>query len=314
METPFSSDPFNLAQISTDQREHYHLSVQTQSLHAEGLLQMRASQPYNPWSENWTALRSNVAPESMTPFQQPGYSRPWDATSLKPLECSPCSRAIVPENTHLSHFYSIPHSTPSIGLLRESMAQSHLRASRLHHGDDLLDWLSDPVPSSFYSRDSFYCHPAQLETSEGDSLALRQTPPSPPISIFSQQSSSISIDSMGPTASNTGTDSSSPRTSSRDHSDVDHGTELPYSKLIYRALKEADGHRLSLQQIYEWFAKNTNKGRDKTTGWQNSIRHNLSMNKVRSPLPYTCTAHFRFHFEETISHHFLLPNHSSILD
>ncbi|KAJ5132182.1 hypothetical protein N7448_006340 [Penicillium atrosanguineum] len=118
-----------------------------------------------------------------------------------------------------------------------------------------------------------------METSEGIALALRATPPSPPISIFSKQSSSsMSINSMGPTASNTVADSNSPRTSLGDQSEGDHNGE-PYSKLIYRALKDADGHRLSLQQIYDWFIKNTSKGRDSTKGWQNSIRHNLSMNK-----------------------------------
>ncbi|KAJ5212293.1 uncharacterized protein N7498_003939 [Penicillium cinerascens] len=163
------------------------------------------------------------------------------------------------------------------------MAQSNLRATKPHHGHDVLDWQCDPVTSSFYARDFYYRHPAQLETSEGNSLgnflALRGTPPSPPISISSQQSSSISVNSMGHTDPNTLPDSNSPRTSLGDHNEGDYNTDLPYSKLIYRALKEADGHKLSLQQIYEWFTKNTNKGRDNTKGWQNSIRHNLSMNK-----------------------------------
>ncbi|KAJ5289847.1 Aldolase-type TIM barrel [Penicillium atrosanguineum] len=96
----------------------------------------------------------------------------------------------------------------------------------------------------------------------------------------------MSINSMGPTASNTVADSNSPRTSLGDQSEGDHNGE-PYSKLIYRALKDADGHRLSLQQIYDWFIKNTSKGRDSTKGWQNSIRHNLSMNKVRPLTPNT---------------------------
>ncbi|KAJ5307670.1 hypothetical protein N7476_008326 [Penicillium atrosanguineum] len=291
MESSLSSDYFNLAQIPTDQREHeYHRSVQTQSLGFEPL-QMSASQLYNPWSsgsENSAAFRSNPASESMASLQHPGYSSPWCATSLAPLECSPKSRAIGPENSHLSSLYSNPHhSIPSIGLLRDRMSQSNLRASKLPHSGDLLDWPSDPATSFYFARDSYYCHSAQMETSEGIALALRATPPSPPISIFSKQSSSsMSINSMGPTASNTVADSNSPRTSLGDQSEGDHNGE-PYSKLIYRALKDADGHRLSLQQIYDWFIKNTSKGRDSTKGWQNSIRHNLSMNKVRPLTPNT---------------------------
>ncbi|KAI5299111.1 hypothetical protein KEM55_002561, partial [Ascosphaera atra] len=60
--------------------------------------------------------------------------------------------------------------------------------------------------------------------------------------------------------------------------DVDN-ENAPYAQLIYRALLSARNHEMSLQQIYEWVAKNSNKGRDsKSRGWQNSIRHNLSMN------------------------------------
>jgi hypothetical protein len=44
----------------------------------------------------------------------------------------------------------------------------------------------------------------------------------------------------------------------------------------------ADDKMLPLQGIYQWFEKNTTKGvNDESKGWQNSIRHNLSMNAVR---------------------------------
>jgi hypothetical protein len=55
----------------------------------------------------------------------------------------------------------------------------------------------------------------------------------------------------------------------------------PYAQLIYRALLEAPGHTMILRDIYNWFIQNTDKAADKETkGWQNSIRHNLSMNGV----------------------------------
>ena len=55
----------------------------------------------------------------------------------------------------------------------------------------------------------------------------------------------------------------------------------PYAKLIYRALMQAPGHRMVLRDIYEWFQKHTCKPKESgTNGWQNSIRHNLSMNQV----------------------------------
>jgi hypothetical protein len=56
--------------------------------------------------------------------------------------------------------------------------------------------------------------------------------------------------------------------------------EEPYAKLIHRALMEAPNHVLHLQEIYQWFLRNTDKGKSGGTGWRNSIRHNLSMNAV----------------------------------
>ncbi|MCJ1248848.1 hypothetical protein MMC30_006069 [Trapelia coarctata] len=62
--------------------------------------------------------------------------------------------------------------------------------------------------------------------------------------------------------------------------DTDGGlTSEPYAQLIYRALKSVPSHRMVLKEIYEWFEKNTDKAKNNSSkGWQNSIRHNLSMN------------------------------------
>ena len=61
----------------------------------------------------------------------------------------------------------------------------------------------------------------------------------------------------------------------------DKQSETPYAVLIYRALMEAPKHQMVLKDIYEWMSQNTDKARDPTfMGWQNSVRHNLSMNGV----------------------------------
>jgi hypothetical protein len=66
--------------------------------------------------------------------------------------------------------------------------------------------------------------------------------------------------------------------------------EQPYAQLIFRALKEAPDNTMILRDIYDWFKRNTDKASDdEKKGWQNSIRHNLSMNGVRtsfSPLSF----------------------------
>jgi hypothetical protein len=57
--------------------------------------------------------------------------------------------------------------------------------------------------------------------------------------------------------------------------------EQPYAQLIYKALLHAKGHTMILRDIYDWFKQHTDKASaSETKGWQNSIRHNLSMNGV----------------------------------
>ncbi|KAF3039694.1 hypothetical protein E8E12_002427 [Didymella heteroderae] len=68
--------------------------------------------------------------------------------------------------------------------------------------------------------------------------------------------------------------------------------EQPYAQLIYRALLDAPDHTMVLRDIYDWFRRHTDKAsHSETKGWQNSIRHNLSMNgafeKVDSPTDAT---------------------------
>lgn len=54
----------------------------------------------------------------------------------------------------------------------------------------------------------------------------------------------------------------------------------PYAQLIYRAFLSRPNKSMTLQEIYQWFRENTDKAKAEGKGWQNSIRHNLSMNGV----------------------------------
>lgn len=65
--------------------------------------------------------------------------------------------------------------------------------------------------------------------------------------------------------------------------------EQPYAQLIYQALLQAPNNTMILRDIYDWFRRYTDKASaSETKGWQNSIRHNLSMNGV-CPLPSSVT-------------------------
>ncbi len=70
----------------------------------------------------------------------------------------------------------------------------------------------------------------------------------------------------------------------KDSQDEEEGSgDKPYARLIHEALMQAPGHRMMLREIYDWFVQNTTKPSESgTNGWQNSIRHNLSMNQVSS--------------------------------
>jgi hypothetical protein len=57
-------------------------------------------------------------------------------------------------------------------------------------------------------------------------------------------------------------------------------SSLSYAQLLYQALKNAPEKTMKLCDIYKWFRNNTDKA---GTGWESSIRYNLSMNPARLP-------------------------------
>lgn len=61
-----------------------------------------------------------------------------------------------------------------------------------------------------------------------------------------------------------------------------------YAQLLYRCLLDAPNHTMCLKDVYHWVSQHSQKARDpSSTGWQNSVRHNLSMNAVSHLEPST---------------------------
>lgn len=61
----------------------------------------------------------------------------------------------------------------------------------------------------------------------------------------------------------------------------DDTRELPYNELLFQCLMESEHKEMPLKEIYQWFVERTEKRwSPNQKGWQNSIRHNLSMNVV----------------------------------
>lgn len=155
--------------------------------------------------------------------------------------------------------------------------------------DQSSDWVCGTESNAQYGFDPRFFYPSPMSQE-----SHTQYEPSPHSQMTIQNPSSpMSLDAW------CDHDSPTPAKGDQNH-EVDHKTtlestpepkkhDIPYSRLIETALRQSPDNKLSLQGIYRWFRENTLRGQDKSKGWQNSIRHNLSMNAVcifsRSPAP-----------------------------
>nr|XP_054762498.1 forkhead box protein J1-B-like [Lytechinus pictus] len=58
-----------------------------------------------------------------------------------------------------------------------------------------------------------------------------------------------------------------------------------YSTMIWMAMKESKKHKITLSSIYKWITENFKYYQVADPSWQNSIRHNLSLNKCFQKVP-----------------------------
>lgn len=54
---------------------------------------------------------------------------------------------------------------------------------------------------------------------------------------------------------------------------------LSFSSLIFLAIEDAKEKALPVKEIYAWIVKHYPYFKTAPTGWKNSVRHNLSLNK-----------------------------------
>ncbi|KCZ81012.1 hypothetical protein H312_01559 [Anncaliia algerae PRA339] len=60
---------------------------------------------------------------------------------------------------------------------------------------------------------------------------------------------------------------------------------ISYAEMIVRAISESEEGKLTLAQIYQWIKSNYKYYNKNDQVWQNSVRHNLSLNKMFKKIP-----------------------------
>jgi len=127
-----------------------------------------------------------------------------------------------------------------------------------------------------------------------DGISERRSPfETKPEVHYSSPSTTQSLEMQSPFSEH-GADAMSPPSPASEMNDPPSTVDVnahhePYAQLLYRAFMSHPRHAMTLQEIYQWFRENTDKAKDEgkadkngkgQDGWKNSIRHNLSMNKV----------------------------------
>ncbi|KAL4873295.1 hypothetical protein BDV12DRAFT_192775 [Aspergillus spectabilis] len=228
--------------------------------------------PAEHWSDS-----SSSSPEAMMPYQQPWVVEPAMNYSLIPSQSSLESLPdglprIIPSLDGGSPRWSSSMMASTYSPSSQLKSETRLSAGK-HSSDWVHEALSEnPMYKASHPVGALPPHSQASPSSTNPTMTASSSPTSASMPYHSLPLSVVSP----PIKLELDRDEAS--IANADEAE-DTNADPPYSQLIYEALLTAPGKKLPLQGIYLWFEKNTAKGRDRgSKGWQNSIRHNLSMN------------------------------------
>ncbi|KAH0543588.1 hypothetical protein FGG08_002149 [Glutinoglossum americanum] len=162
-------------------------------------------------------------------------------TVVPSTEAYPPSSYLMDPQKHQSYMAISSRSIEGGGLLAEQDQETFNRLQIGYGSRDGLYSCASPAPSSHVGKPE-----VQISPSDGKDRASEDCDP---------------LSAVG------------------DDVDGEDGGNQPYAQLIYKALMSTPEHKMVLNEIYDWFRNTFEKfNKAKGKGWQNSIRHNLSMN------------------------------------
>lgn len=168
--------------------------------------------------------------------------------------------------------FILPDSSPVIA----KQFLLNLKNKKLKNSDSST--MLNKMPTEYHQQYNFYNN-----TLKGFQLYNKQIPPQ---ELSKPQSSSISYDQLS--QQNQTQQSMIELDSEQDLSKDDAKDIKPpysYATMITQAILTNEQGILSLSEIYDWISSHYSYYRFSKTGWQNSIRHNLSLNKAFEKVP-----------------------------